>query len=359
MWELISQSDITDRHWAAWQSLNERYYRSHPLLDPKFMRPLVDCFSENGLFLALETSGDEVSMAILLENPKFGRWQVFSPSQSSIAPMLADPEMEKPKMLDHLRSLSRALPGPVWLIAFLKLDPDFLDLENLLENDLTERIWFSRTINIDLTGDFDDYWSDRGKKHRQNIRKRLKLLEQRGITSRFRVITEVEGVDDAICTHGELESSGWKGQLGTAIRTNNIQGTFYTAILKNFAASGGAYACQLIADDQPIASLINIHQNGIIISLKTAYLESMAEYSPGRLIDYFLLPRLFAEESIRLMEHYTNASPTDEKWATGTREIYHLNFFPNRVCKTLVRLLRLPGQVKTRLHNWKSAKQPD
>ena len=352
MWEVVTKSEINDHHWEIWQSLNDRFFNSHPLLDVKFMRPLLDCFGGLNIYLAIHKNGGKATAAILIERTGLGIWQVFSPSQSSVAPFLMDPNTYGTIERD-LQKLAKALPGTVWLIDFLKLDPDLLDLQNYLDECSWERVTFSKTVNINVDSDFDSYWSDRGKKQRQNINRPLKKLGQQGQTPQLRLITNYDEIGDAIATHGEMESSGWKGKQGTAIHKDNLQGKFYTQMLQNFAKSNGAYLCQLIVNDRAIASLLNIVQNGMLVILKTSYSESMAEFSPGRLIDYFMLPDVFKDEAINVVELYTDASNMDEKWATGSRELYHLNFYISPLSRHLIYFLRLiksvPNSLRARI----------
>jgi hypothetical protein len=339
VWQIIPQSELQDQHWQIWQSLNDRYFCSHPLLDIKFLRPLVDCFSESNLHMVIQKENGVDRAAALIEKAGYANWQVFSPSQLSIAPLIMDP-ISQPKFESHLNELAIALPGPVWIIAFLGLDPDVLDLQNYLDKKRYEKTTSSKTININVEGDFDSYWRSRRKKQRQNVNRHLKKMEQDGMTPSLKVIRDYAQIENAIISHGEMESAGWKGKEGTAIHKDNVQGKFYTRMLQNFAKSNGAYVCQLWVDDRAIASLLNICQEGMLVCLKTTYCESMARYSPGRLIDYFMLPVLFEDESIKIVEHYTNASRVDEKWATGSRKIYHLNYFTSLLAKHFIHFAR-------------------
>lgn len=356
MWQVISKSEINDHHWDIWQSLNDRFFNGHPLLDVMFIRPLLDCFGGKNLYLAIHKNDHQVTAAILIERTGLGVWQLFSPSQSSIAPIIMDPNMDG-KADFEIRNLAKELPGAVWLIDFLKLDPDVLDLQNYLKEDSWERLAYSKTVNINVEGDFDSYWSDRGKKQRQNINRPLKKLERQGLVPELLHITNYNEIEDAIKIHAELEGGGWKGKQGTAILKDNIQGKFYTQMLQNFAKLSGAYICQLIVHDRVIASLLNIYQNGMMVILKTSYCESMAEYSPGRLIDYLMLPAVFKNKAVKVIELYTNASSTDEKWATGSRELYHLNFYLSPLSRCLIHLFRFVKRVPNSLRSHISLKR--
>jgi hypothetical protein len=74
----------------------------------------------------------------------------------------------------------------------------------------------------------------------------------------------------------------------------------------------------------------------MLITLKTTYDESFAFYAPGRLLEYLLLEREFAEKRYAVVEYYTNASPDLQSWGTGTRTINHFTVYRARVFKQLV-----------------------
>jgi len=75
----------------AWQEANRRWQGAHPLLDIKFVGPLVEHFGHPGLRLAIETVGGEPRSAAICERARPGVWQLFLPSQAQIAPAVFGP----------------------------------------------------------------------------------------------------------------------------------------------------------------------------------------------------------------------------------------------------------------------------
>lgn len=168
----------------------------------------------------------------------------------------------------------------------------------------------------------------------------LKALARNTIEVRLDVVLDEAVMKQAVTDHGKLESKGWKGQHGTAINIANSQGRFYCELLEAFANKREARVFRLYFDEQLAASLLTIERNGMLVILKTTYDEAMSNYSPGRLVDYFALQKLFEDESIRLVEWYTDASKTDKKWATGERDITNINYFRSNRIKNLIKLAR-------------------
>src|SRR5204862_5121764 len=128
-------------------------------------------------------------------------------------------------------------------------------------------------------------------------------------------IGDAASMAQAVAEHGRLESAGWKGQTGTAIHADNVQGRFYREALERFATTDAARVYQLHLGGRVIASQLAIQQNRMMVLLKTAHDESFAAYSPGRLLDYLMLERLFEQRSVSVVEFYTKASSEDARWS--------------------------------------------
>ena len=85
-----------------------------------------------------------------------------------------------------------------------------------------------------------------------------------------------------------------------------------------------------------IASLITIENQKMIIVLKTTYDEKLAKYSPGRLIDYYMLKNTLTADNAKNIENYTNASIQDQRWFPRVRQMYHVTIYRNALMKILV-----------------------
>lgn len=286
-----------------------------------------------------EPDGKIVSV-VLLENRAKGVWQLFLPSQAQVAPAIFG---NKQSTADYRRSLNQlleSLPGYAWLLGLVNQDPDYSGLVDHCNICQAERREHATTINVSVQGSFDDYWGSLSKKLTSDIGRRFRRLEKEGVPHRLVEWRDYNDMAEAVAVHGEIESAGWKGAKGTAIRRDNVQGFFYTEVLQNFARTGGARVYQLYFGDKIVASQITVIQNGMMVLLKTAHDESMSVYSPGRLVDYIMMERLFAGNEVRKIEFYTNASKEDARWSTGSRNIYHVNYFRSCLFKTLAHAAR-------------------
>jgi hypothetical protein len=213
------------------------------------------------------------------------------------------------------------------------------------------------TVAASLVGTFDAYWQSRSRKLREQMRRSIRKLEQAGLALRLDAVVEPDRVRAAVDRYGLLESRGWKGQSGTAIHPDNIQGRFYREVLARFAARGQGTVYELYFGEALAASELQIANDFMVIGLKTTYDEALAAaYSPGRLVHYLSLERRFADQTHRVLEYYTNATPDTTRWSTTQRPITHHRIYRYAALSSLIRGYR---RLKQRVSSLRRAGQPE
>lgn len=325
---------------AAWDALNRELNDAHPLLDSRFVDALLKYFAGGDEVLCVHRSADRIDGLCILSPKGRGVWTTFLPAQAQLAPFL----LKDGAMLGAL--FAGGLPGWASMVDFMCQDPEFCPLASL-DGIPATAMDHALTINIDVAGEaagFDAYWAQRSKKLSQNIRRYAHRLEKDGGGRQLLRLTEAAQMGAAVARYGELESSGWKGREGTAIRIDNAQGEFYREVLERFAASGQGAVYECWFGDRLAASRLVIGSPAMLVMLKTSYDESLSEFAPGRLLLFDLIRQTFAEGGCRTIEFYTNATPDQLAWATGQRTIRHVTVFRNAgvrlVYETGRRLLR-------------------
>ena len=331
----IEQLDTLAQEWTA---ICAESHQAHPLLDPKFLRPLLDHFSDSGVRLAVDRDDSQVQSLVFVQRKGWGVWETFSPSQLPLCPAVTRRSLGWEQ--SWKQGLLRALPGYVGMLAAIRYDSLYFPNTDS-GSDPAEIVEYATTMSVDLDGVFTDYWKGRRKKLRDNLSRYFRRVDSENRTYRFEVATEAVDVRDATREYGDLESSGWKGREGTALHESNTQGRFYRQALDNFAAQGKARVYRLVLDERLVASRLAIVQNGILVFLKTTYDEGSSRLAPGRLLLYLVLEELFGDPTIRVAEFYTNANRDLLQWATHSRPICHVNLYRSRWFQTCVQTRRL------------------
>jgi len=309
---------------GSWDELNRRLYSSHPLFDSRFVEPLLLHFGTGKEHLCIDVSGGTEPRGMLLVTPgRHGQWRLFLPSQAQIAPVLiAD--------LQSLWDLMAHLPGLCWSIDLLAQDPEYSSALSPGCNGAMSTQEHALTMNISVSGSFDEYWAQRSSRLRKNMRKYRSRADDAGLKPELVVIEDSNSMEQVVERYGGLESSGWKATGGTAVSIENEQGRFYADVLKAFAESHAAAAYELMLSGRHVASRLAIRNSEMLVILKTTYDESSAQYAPGRWLLFDLIAYEFARRRSRFIEFYTNASDDQLSWATESRMIRHVSIFRSR-----------------------------
>lgn len=306
---------------ALWDALNQQTTAGQPLLDSRFIEALLRHFGDGSEYLyQLENKGKPVTLGIL-KPTGFGVWTAFVPAQAPLAPLIQGDSTGFDKLLC-------GMPGLVWQVDLLCQDPQFSPLLQRHHLPLY-RMHHVLTINIRLEGGFDTYWAARSKNLRAAMRTREHRLAGSGLKPHLVRIEAPEAMQEAVTRFGQLESSGWKGRAGTAVSADNIQGPFYRDIMEGFAQTGQAAVYEYWFGSRHAASELTLAGEGMIILLKTAYNEALAEWAPGRMLLREIIRDSFSRRPGGIIEFYTKANANELAWATSQRWIEHVSLYRN------------------------------
>jgi CelD/BcsL family acetyltransferase involved in cellulose biosynthesis len=210
------------------------------------------------------------------------------------------------------------------------LTPRENDSPQSRHDDYIEAAW------VDISGTFDDYRAARGKNLHKNMRKQRNKLLAEGTAVEMRVWRKTADMTAAIARYGSLEEKSWKAQEGTAIRPDNKQGRFYSALFENAAAQGETVVYEYLFDGKTVASNLCLQWGGTLVILKTTYDESIKTYSPAFMLNEELIQALFSERQITRLEYYGRVMEWQTRWTENRRTICPLTTFRNSLIKTIV-----------------------
>ena len=315
-WNFLPIERFTE-YAAQWDAL-VRTRPGTPFLESAFLRPLLEVFGNGGECLCLLQDNGRLRAAAIMQRGRKAIWQTFQPSQLPLGAWITDGDID---LLEASSSLLRQLPGMALALGASQVDPRLQqrpeDGARLRTQDYIATAW------VDVDGSFDDYWEARGKNLKQNTRKQRNKLQAEGVETRIECITEPERVAEAIADYGKLESAGWKGADGTAIAPDNDQGRFYRAMLENYCGQGRGRIYRYWFGDKVVAMDLCIHDDAVLVILKTAYDESYKSVSPSTLMRQDQFQQLFAEGKFRRIEFFGKVMEWHTRWTAQSRTIYH------------------------------------
>jgi len=315
-WSILPIKKYPD-HAARWDAL-VCARPGTPFLESIFLKPLLNVFGSGDECLCLLEDGGHLHAAAIMQRDGKAGWQTFQPSQLPLGAWITDGRVD---LTSASRSLLRELPGLNLVLGVSQIAPSLQIRPD--DNALLRTQDYIATAWVDIDSSFEAYWDARGKNLKQNTRKQRNKLQGESIEPRIECITSPELVADAIADYGKLESAGWKGADGTAVALENAQGRFYRTMLENFSAKGRARIYRYWFDEKVVAMDLCIHDDTVLVILKTAYDESYKSVSPSTLMRQDQFQHLFTEKKFQRIEFFGKVMEWHTRWASQSRTIYH------------------------------------
>ncbi|RDE24812.1 GNAT family N-acetyltransferase [Motiliproteus coralliicola] len=320
-----------DEFSIQWNLLCKETYDT-PLLDAKFIKPLLESFSDGSELLAFAFDDDKCVAATIIKRIGIGRWETFQPSQAPLGCWICHPDYCTD---DLFKELASSLPGSVICIGVTQQDPALLARPSPSPH--LDTLDYISTGRLSIPDNFDNYWSTRSKNVRQNTNKAKNRLKKEGIAPSIEVINNVNQMQDLVKEFGTLESQGWKAQSGTAVSPDNVQGRFYTELLNAYAPEQ-AEVWRYLYNDRTVAVDLCLKQNGILYILKTTFDQDWSRYSPAFAM-HIEGVNYCSTNGINSIEFYGPAMEWHKKLTDDLRRMYHINFYPLSFIKRIKRII--------------------
>jgi CelD/BcsL family acetyltransferase involved in cellulose biosynthesis len=342
-WETLPIGQM-DQVEPCWRALHRAAWPT-PVLAYEFVAALVKAFARGDEVVALARTGEcPVAIGVLQRNTRFG-WSTFQPSQAPLGAWLHDPAFDLGELT---RSLMRALPGAVLILGVTQQDP--LRFPRPADSPRLCTLDYLRTGAVLVNRSFEVYWAQRDKELRRKLKRRLARLHEEGLVPRLELVRDADDVAAQVDAFGEMESAGWKGDLGTAIHASNAQGAFYRDMLTRFCQLGCGRVYRYVSGERILGMTLCIEHEGTLASLKTTYDESLRAYAPGVLMKWEMFRDIFAEDGIGRVEFYGRIREWQLKWIDEARLLFHVNAYRSpllRVAHAAAARLRPGGRDAT------------
>ncbi len=334
-WEVHSANEL-ERFANEWNELKKESGHK-ALMHLDFVIPLLKHFGAGKEMLVICKENNAVKAMGILVHKGRGIWETFQPSQSPVGVWMQHPTMD----FNHLLPLLvDALPGIALTLAITQQDADIIPKKE--STALVNYLDYIQTARVTVGSSFEEYWGQRGKNLRQNVKKQHNALVKENIAPQLTTISLPEEIPSALKDYAKLESAGWKANNGTAIREDNNQGRFYLDMLTRFAKRGCARIFHYRFNENVVAVDFCIEDNNEIIVLKTTYDESIKSVSPATLLRHEYFKVIFDEKRISRIEFYGKVMDWHTKWTDEIRNIYHVNCYRWPWLQRLKRLLSRP-----------------
>jgi CelD/BcsL family acetyltransferase involved in cellulose biosynthesis len=297
---------------AAWRDLIARAHEPNVFMNPAVIQRVADsCVT----LLAWQTAESGQTLLGLWAFSTDRKWHPASPLRMLVSPpfphaYLATPVIDRDHAEVVLAAMLDFIAAAVDLPKLISLDPIRLDgptmqaLAHVLNardnrpcilNESRRPILASQ---LDSQQYFEKAMSGSSRKKLRQHRRRLE--EKAALESR--VCTTLDDVRPAFEDFLELEAAGWKGRGGTALLCNQADADFARRMVAALAGCGDAAIHALYQQGKAVASQVVLRAGPVAFTWKTAYDESLGDYSPGMLLLENYTAAFLADKSIALVD---------------------------------------------------------
>ncbi|MGQ0613381.1 MAG: GNAT family N-acetyltransferase [Planctomycetaceae bacterium] len=197
-----------------------------------------------------------------------------------------------------------------------------------------------------IEGSWEQYVATLRSKHRANLRRRKKKLEELGEV-RLRIARTPEEFDAAFALLCALEQKSWKGEEGSAVACSPGLLEFYRRVGTWAARNGWLRLFLLEAGGRPVSADFSMLYGSRLWCMKIAYDPDYASCSVGQLLCEAVLARCFGDERVEGYEFLGIESEQKGDWTSTAHPILSLRCHSDRM---MARVLRLwTARVKPRL----------
>jgi CelD/BcsL family acetyltransferase involved in cellulose biosynthesis len=304
---------------ASWDEFATEL-RAGPFLRPGWFAAWADAFAPGPVEVAVEGSDSPEALIPLVRAPK----RVTAPVNEE-APEFGALAGRESAAVHLFEQLLGAGPDVVEL---LKVDGGTANALRSASEAAGYRVAteiMQHSPWLDIAGDWNAYESSLSATFRQGIRRKRRRLEDGGEVT-IDVETGARDLDRRLREGFAVESSRWKGELGTAIASNPAAASFYTAIAHWAAERGWLRLVFLRVDGAAIAFRFDLVVDHTYYHVKGGYDPAYARFSPGLILQHETVRQAF-ETGLSRYEFLGADEPYKLNWTKTRRERHAIRAF--------------------------------
>jgi len=195
---------------------------------------------------------------------------------------------------------------------------------------------------INLEGDWEAYYARRSrrlKKGNNLVRNRLKRDNKDVEIQCFDCSSEGLELQSLLKTLTKLSASSWKADTGLTL-DNAGPGAFLTRLSEHAISNSWFLVWLLTIDQEPAAMEYQLEFNGVISGLRADYDAKFEDYSPGTLLNWRIIERLFDRDAC----YYAlgpGSNPYKLRWVEEGRKLRDIVFYGTSIRARGLRTLEM------------------
>lgn len=152
---------------------------------------------------------------------------------------------------------------------------------------------------------FDQMLGGLSRSTRKHLNLSRNRLARAGAVA-FHTARDVSELAGAVEAFIEVESLGWKGRTGTAIKCSPKMCDFYRTVVARFGACGQCDIHALYVNNRPAAMELALRTDWQASLLKCGYDEAFAALSPGNALDAYVMQYYYERTPVRTVDLLTD-----------------------------------------------------
>jgi hypothetical protein len=281
------------------------------------------------------------TLPVLLERAKFAPWKCIVArvpfTWHTVANDLAVAEgREKDVVPLLLEGLRRAVPG--WFCLTLDRAPEDSPILRCFEQPGRRfcmlKQFESNAAYLPIVGDYETFLGSLHKKFRTNVRRWQRKINQLADAEYVTAVGD-QATGEHMADFAEMEASGWKGCVGSAIQASPDVAEFYRRMTGRLAERGWLEWQFLRAEGKVIAGQLGARLGRSLVLLKIAFREEYKAYAPGNLLLARTIEQAFASGDVDEINCLTDY-PWTHDWNMHLRPHYRVNVYPKSVTPMLL-----------------------
>ncbi len=279
--------------------LTYRVMEANVFFAPRFLAPAMPRLEERQVRFAVIRDEDERRSRLRMLFPFSVEKPGFSVGPSIIRiwanPFgpLGTPLVDAEGAAETIDNLLEALARPEARLPGLLVIPD-LRLEGRFAQ-LARAVALARDLPLTVTNEYQrpmlQSYEDGpnylqaalAKNHLREMRRQFRLLSEQGAVT-YNVARQPEEIRFRMEEFLALEASGWKGRKRSAMVNDRLRAAFAREAITNLAEADAVRIHTLDLDGRAIASMVVFIMAGEAYTWKTAFDETYARFSPGKLL---------------------------------------------------------------------------
>jgi CelD/BcsL family acetyltransferase involved in cellulose biosynthesis len=315
---------------AAWDDLWERCDLALPTLRSDLLLAWLDDFAPQRRVRVLTVGdGSRLLAALpLVDLGHGGRWGIGAlPNNyySSSGDLMLDSSSDTSACIDLLVEGLKGLPWSLLLLRQIEAErPPWRSLwaSAKASGMALHRYGMYRVGTISFPQDAATYLAECPKRHRQNMRRAQRKIDQAG-GRRLRIYDALEPdeVEPLLRAGFEIEDRGWKGRAGTAVLRSPALWEHYLRQARLLAASQQLCLVFLEHAGRPIAFEYSYLAKGHYFTPKTGYDEEFAHFSPGQLLCHDLYHQMAESTDSPVVDLLGPLTHAEQQWTTDDYQL--------------------------------------